>query len=168
MGPSFSKVFFTPVNSFYGCPGGNAEKATLARSISKFAIFIMGITEKEACTSGVTVDEKALRCYISNSGMTVQLRNKICCVLSLILVFALVQVHFLGDPCLIHCEHTAHSLGSTLSVRAMNCLCFFHAFYVPIGVPFFVFLQEIRLTEYVYADRTMPLLSFDIFHPPRG
>jgi len=69
---------------------------------------------------------------------------------------------------MIHCKHTAHSLGSTLSIRAMTCLCFFHAVYAPAAVAFFVFPLEIPLAGHVFPDRTMPLLTFDIFHPPRA
>ncbi|MDH4271384.1 MAG: hypothetical protein OEW18_05345 [Candidatus Aminicenantes bacterium] len=100
--------------------------------------------------------------------MTVQLRSQVCCGLSLLLVFTLVHIHFLGDPCLVHREDTAHPLGSALSIRAMTCLCFFHAVYAPIKVPFFVFPLEMPLAEYAFPDRDIPLLTFDIFHPPRA
>jgi hypothetical protein len=116
----------------------------------------------------VAVDGKTLKCYILNSVMTIQLRSQICCGLSLLLVITLVHIHFLGDPCLVHCEDTAHPLGSTLSTRAMTCLCFFHAVYGPVTVPFFVFLQEAPLAEDALPDQDMPLLTFDIFHPPRA
>jgi hypothetical protein len=80
----------------------------------------------------------------------------------------LVHIHFLGDPCLVHSEHTAHPLGSTLSTRAMTCLCFFHGVYAPVAASFFVFPLEIALAEYAFPDQDMPLLTFDIFHPPRA
>jgi hypothetical protein len=100
--------------------------------------------------------------------MTVGVRNQICCGLCLLLIFTLIHIHFLGDPCLMHREHTAHPLGSTLSIRAMTCLCFFHAVYAPATVSFFVFPQEITLAEEIPPEKNRPILTFDIFHPPRA
>jgi hypothetical protein len=74
--------------------------------------------------------------------MTVGVRNQICCGLCL--------------------------LGSTLSIRAMTCLCFFHAVYAPATVSFFVFPQEITLAEEIPPEKNRPILTFDIFHPPRA
>ncbi len=100
-------------------------------------------------------------------GMTDHLRKKICGGLCFLFIMMLLHIHFQGDSCMIHCEHTAHPLGATLSVRAATCLCFFHAVYAPVEVLFFVFPLEIPLAENVIPDRYMPLVSFDIFHPPR-
>ncbi|HUU39153.1 MAG TPA: hypothetical protein VMW46_13235 [Candidatus Desulfaltia sp.] len=99
--------------------------------------------------------------------MTGHLRKRVCGGLSLLLLFTLVHIHFLGDPCLLHCEHTAQPLDSTLATRAMTCFCFFHAVYAPVEVLFFVFPLEISLAENAYSDRHLPLLQYDIFHPPR-
>jgi hypothetical protein len=98
--------------------------------------------------------------------MTEHLRMRISGGLSLLILFMLVQVHFLGDPCLVHGAHTAQALESTLSCRAMTCLCFFHAFYAPVEVSYSVVTRVFVQAEAPASDRHIRLLGFEIFHPP--
>jgi len=100
--------------------------------------------------------------------MTKHLRARISGSLSLLILFMLLHVHFLGDPCLLHSEHTAQALESTLSCRAMNCLCFFHAVYSPVEVGFSVITQVLIQADEPSPDRHIRLLAFEIFHPPPG
>jgi len=88
--------------------------------------------------------------------------------LSLLILLMLVHVHFLGDPCLLHGEHTAQALGSTLSCRAMTCLCFFHAVYAPVEVIFSVVNRAFVQAEVPTSGRHIRLLAFEIYHPPPG
>jgi len=88
--------------------------------------------------------------------------------LSLLILFMLVHIHFLGDPCLLHGEHTAQAMESTLSCRAMTCLCFLHAVYSPVEAGFSTITRAFIQAEEPLPDRPIRLLSFDIFHPPRA
>jgi hypothetical protein len=100
--------------------------------------------------------------------MTNSLRRQLSAGLSLLILFALIQIHFLGDPCLLHGEHTAQSQQSTLSCRTMSCLCFFHAFYAPVEAPQSAAMQASAPAEEKPLDCPIRLLAFDIFHPPRA
>lgn len=99
--------------------------------------------------------------------MTTQPRKKISGGLSLIILLTLVHIHFLGDPCLVHGEHTAQSFEATLSCRAMSCLCFFHAYYAPVEITLSGTPGAFFQAEDPPRDRPIRLLAFDIFHPPR-
>ena len=94
-------------------------------------------------------------------------RKKLSAGLSLLILLTLVHVHFLGDPCLVHGEHTAHSLDDTLSCRAMSCLCFFHACYAPVEAALSEAPRAFLQAEEPPRNRPIRLLAFDIFHPPR-
>jgi hypothetical protein len=100
--------------------------------------------------------------------MTNHLRKRVSGCLSLLILFMLVHAHFLGDPCLLHGEHTAQAMLSTLSSRAMTCLCFFHAVYAPVEVRFAAFSLVAGLTREPVSGRNIRLLTLEIFHPPRG
>jgi hypothetical protein len=88
--------------------------------------------------------------------------------LTLLILFLLVQVHFLGDPCLVHGEHTAQAMESTLSCRTMTCLCFLHSAYSPAEAGFsFIARVSVQAVEPV-SSGPIRLVAFDIFHPPRA
>ena len=100
--------------------------------------------------------------------MTNCLRKRLSGGLCLFILLTLVHIHFLGDPCLLHGEHTAQSLESTLSCQALGCLCFFHAVYDPVEVVFSAVTPAFVEAEEPTSVRTCRLLAFEIFHPPRG
>ena len=99
--------------------------------------------------------------------MTNCLRKRLSGGLSLMILFTLVHIHFLGDPCMLHGEHTAQALESTLSCRTMSCLCFFHAVYAPVEVSHTAVNRAFIQAEELSPSRHIRLLAFDIFHPPR-
>jgi hypothetical protein len=100
--------------------------------------------------------------------MTNCLRKRLSGGLSLFVLLTLVHIHFLGDPCLLHGEHTAQALESTLSCRVMGCLCFFHAVYAPADITFSSIPRAFIQAEEPASGRPLRLLAFEIFHPPRG
>jgi hypothetical protein len=114
------------------------------------------------------VDEASPKWYKLCLPVTKHLRTRISGGLSLLILLMLVQVHFLGDPCLLHGEHTAQALESTLSCQVMNCLCFFHAVYAPVEVNFSIITQIFAQEEELSSGRRIRLLAFEIFHPPPG
>ena len=114
------------------------------------------------------VDEASPKWYKLCLPVTKHLRTRISGGLSLLILLMLVQVHFLGDPCLLHGEHTAQALESTLSCQVMSCLCFFHAVYSPVEVGFSVITRVFIQADEPSPDRQIHLLAFEIFHPPPG
>ena len=100
--------------------------------------------------------------------MSRHLTTQLSTALSLLILLMLVHVHFLGDPCLLHGEHTAQSLGPTLSCRTMSCLCFLHAVYPPVEAGISVVTLVFVLEEEPFSPDPVPSLAFGIFHPPRA
>ncbi len=88
--------------------------------------------------------------------------------LSMLILFTLVQVHYLGDPCLLHGEHDAQAMESTLSCRTMACLCFLHSVYSPVEAGFSFVTRASGPAEEPLSEGYFRLLAFDIFHPPRA
>ena len=100
--------------------------------------------------------------------MTKRQRKKLSGGLSLLFLLTLVHIHFLGDPCLVHGEHTAQSLEDTISCRTMSCLCFFHAYYAPVEAALSEAPRAFIQAEEPPRSRPIRLLAFGIFHPPRA
>ncbi len=100
--------------------------------------------------------------------MSKQLRTRVSSSLSLLILLMLVHVHFLGDPCLLHSDHTAQAMESTLSCRTTACLCFLHAVYSPVEAGFSAVERLSLPAEAPPSDQRVRLLAFDIFHPPRA
>jgi len=100
--------------------------------------------------------------------MSVKLRTQVSASLCLLILLMLVPAHFLGDPCLLHSEHTAQALESTLSCRMTPCLCFLHAIYFPAEAGFSGVDRLSMPAEEPPSDQPVRLLAFDIFHPPRA
>lgn len=96
--------------------------------------------------------------------MTAQLST----ALSLLILLMLIHVHFLGDPCLLHDEHTAQAMESTLSCRTMSCLCFLHAVYPAVKAGFSIVTRVFVQAEEPLSPDPVRLLTSDIFHPPRA
>jgi hypothetical protein len=114
------------------------------------------------------VDEKHLKCYRWPSSVSRHLKTRLSTALSLLILLMFVHVHFLGDPCLLHGEHTAQAMESTLSCRTMSCLCFLHAVYAPVEVGFSVVTRVSVQEEAPLSPDPIRLIASDIFHPPRA
>jgi len=96
------------------------------------------------------------------------MRKRVSGCLSLLILSTLVHIYFLSDPCLLQGERTAQAMESTISTRALTCLCFFHTVYAAVEVRFAVIPLVAGSTRGPIHDRNIRLLILEIFHPPRA